>query len=328
MSEFELVAYVAEALSGLNAVLRSENPEQAQVHVPVDAVAAIIEAADSDELGTGPLLLSCTVEIGGKTHAKGSRISAEMILKTADKPARTLILGHITGAGAPRRGELMVFCTTSLEPGETLTIAEIKSMTQPATLPNRFARGTQIDTPHGEIAIEDLDAGDEILTIDGKTQLISWIGHARFSALELALEPLLRPMRIRAGALPGGRPGQDLLVSQSHRLLLDDWRAAYLYGEDEILVPACSLHNGHSVCIACPPAGIDYFHIMTERSSLVCANGLWAETLIPDHEGLAALPEALQQDAAAALNFHAPSPAALHPAFPALSGPNSSRIAA
>lgn len=43
-----------------------------------------------------------------------------------------------------------------------------------------FTRGTRILTPRGEIAIEDLKAGDAVLTMDSGFQEIRWIGSTRF----------------------------------------------------------------------------------------------------------------------------------------------------
>ena len=148
----------------------------------------------------------------------------------------------------------------------------------------RLARGTLIETPHGAIAVEDLEEGDEVMTRDGSVQLVTHVGRRRHCALELVLSPGLRPLRIGAGALTGGRPGQDLLVSQDLHLVVDDWRAAYLFGEDEILVPANSLMNGRNVYVECPLAGVEYFELVLAENGLVCANGLWAGARVEETE--------------------------------------------
>ena len=135
---------------------------------------------------------------------------------------------------------------------------------------------------YGPLAIERLDAGDEVLTRDGGIQLIEKVAYHRLSGLELLLNPNLRPVRIQAGALPGGLPSTELIVAQQHRLLLNDWRATYLFGEEEILVPAKSLLNGRNVTIECPETGIDYFQIALVRQDLISANGLWAESCMAD----------------------------------------------
>lgn len=191
----------------------------------------------------------------------------------------------------------MVFSSTQLLPGQSLVLGDMHTAPDDGPGQNCFARGTLIETPHGQLPIEQLEDGDEVLTRDGRAKLIAWIGSRRLTGIELLLNPQMQPVRIMAGALTGGRPGQDLLVSQCHRLLVDDWRAPYLFGEDEILVPALSLWNGKNVVIDCPLGGIDYFHLLMDDHSMVCANGLWAETMLPD----AVIPNPAQGAISAAL---------------------------
>lgn len=170
----------------------------------------------------------------------------------------------------------LVFASSSLTPGEQFDICAANAAVDPDSA--NFARGTLIDTPHGPIAVEHLQDGDEVLTPNGGIELITGLKRQRLTGLELALQPQLRPVCIAAGALVGGLPGTDLTVAQHHRLLLNDWRAEYLFGEEEILVPAQSLLNGRTVTIECPPNGIEYYQIALEQANLVSANGLWAET--------------------------------------------------
>ena len=179
-----------------------------------------------------------------------------------------------------------IFASTPLPDGQEVEFTVTGSGQQSTRGHNCFARGTLIDTPHGAIAVEHLDSGDEIMTRQGGVQLITWIGQRRLSGLELVLMPHLQPVRIMAGALSGGRPGQDLIVARDHRLLVDDWRAPYLFGVEEILIPAKSLLNSRTVFIDCPTAGIEYFHVLTQGEALICANGLWAETMSSSSENL------------------------------------------
>lgn len=182
--------------------------------------------------------------------------------------------------------ELFVFSTVPLAPNNVYNISGSEGADDTAALIPSFARGTLIDTPHGPQPIERLEAGDEVLTRDGGIQLIDRTNLMRISGLELFLKPHLRPVCIQAGALVWGLPGKDLMVTQRHRLLLNDWRAGYLFGEDEILVPSKSLLNGRNVTIECPETGIDYFQIGLDQQELISANGLWAETCKPDQERL------------------------------------------
>ncbi len=236
----------------------------------------------------------------------GSEIIPEFVMPSAEVPGLSFLVGQIRPAGStggPARR--LLFSTMALHGGQAHAIAGARPV-QDARPRNRFVRGTMIETPHGEVAIEDLEHGDEVLSRDGAVQLVAWRGSERISALELVLAPALRPMRIGAGALNGGRPGQDLLVAQEHRLVVDDWRATYLFGEDAILAPARSLLNGRNVSVECPLSGVEYFHLLTTSSSLVCANGLWAETLPGDGESLALLEPDLREEACRMLEAYCP----------------------
>jgi Hint domain len=258
--------------------------------------------------------------LDGRTHTAGTEIIAEQVLKTGDTPAVTLVIGRI----CDRR---VFFSVAPLAPGRRLEIASISDAGKRGQGQNCFARGTLIETPHGAIPVEHLQDGDEVMARDGGIQLIDWVGNRRLSGLELVLEPRLQPVRIMAGALTGGRPGQDLVVSQDHRLVVDDWRAAYLFGEEEILVPARSLFNDRNVVVDCPLAGVDYFHLLMADSSLVCANGLWAETMLADAQTLQLLTPQ-QRRAVQLAQSGGPDMESQCAALPALSHDSSASIAA
>lgn len=239
--------------------------------------------------------LGAPLTIAGIVYPIGSQIVPEIVLKTGGMSPVTLVSGRIfAGTDIMRKSEPIVFTSARLAPEEKIQIISAKRSTATAPVQNCFARGTLIDTPHGALPIEDLDAGDEVVTRNGSVQLISWLGQKRLCGLELVLNPSLRPVRIMAGALTGGRPGQDLSVAQNHRLLVDDWRAPYLFGEEEILVPARSLLNKTNVFIDCPLGGVDYFHLLMDGHKMVCANGLWAETMLPDPATIGMLSDAQQ----------------------------------
>ena len=77
-----------------------------------------------------------------------------------------------------------------------------------------FTAGTLIGTLLGPVRVEDLKAGDDVLTLDTGTQKIRWIGSTQRDSIDLVANPKLRPVRITAGALGDGLPAQDLLVSR------------------------------------------------------------------------------------------------------------------
>jgi len=80
-----------------------------------------------------------------------------------------------------------------------------------------FLEGTLIETVNGPRAIEDLQLGDLIPTMDSGDQPIRWVASSRIVG-----NPKAAPIRIEAGALGNTR---DLYVSPQHRILLTGWRA-------------------------------------------------------------------------------------------------------
>ncbi|MBY0333948.1 MAG: Hint domain-containing protein [Acetobacteraceae bacterium] len=137
------------------------------------------------------------------------------------------------------------------------------------TVPICFYPGTLIRTPTGEAPVESLAAGDLVLTHDGRTVAVRWMGRqtvaTRFADPVKAL-----PIRIRAGALAESVPSRDLLVSPAHALLVGG-----------VLVQAGALVNGSTITReATMPEVFTYWHVETADHSLIMAEGAPAETFV------------------------------------------------
>ena len=159
-----------------------------------------------------------------------------------------------------------------------------------------FVKGTGILTPDGEKPVETLCDGDSVICGDGAHRRIKWIGGREVHADELARSPDLRPVVIRAGAIDENCPTKDLGLSPQHRVLLTDWKAELLFGEDEVLVSAQSLTNDMSVVTDYACQEVTYFHILLDSHQTVFANGLECETLMPAEMSQTALtPEAREE---------------------------------
>lgn len=130
------------------------------------------------------------------------------------------------------------------KPIQSLTLDSINGSTFSGTTGIRqtwdylicYVRGTHILTPGGEVRIEDLSAGDLVVTRDNGPQPIRWIGCSAAMA-----RGKLAPVRFSRGVLGRGLPHRDLLVSRQHRMLLRSAIIARMFGTHEILVPAVKL---------------------------------------------------------------------------------------
>ncbi len=150
-----------------------------------------------------------------------------------------------------------------------------------------FTPDTAIATAEGPRQAGTLRPGDRIATRDHGLCPIAWIGRRDFDWRMLGLNPILRPVRIRAGALGQGLPERDLLLSPNHRLLVsarpDPDRAA-----TEALVAAAALVGRPGIGRDTPGA-VSYLQILFARHEAVLAEGCWSESYQPDRHSLAAL---------------------------------------
>jgi len=190
-------------------------------------------------------------------------------------------------------GSLLLFAMTKppLVDGATYTIRVVSGDgTTPWTdfAPVCFTSGTRIATVSGDRCIEDLVAGDLVLTMDRGYQPIRWIGSSKRPATgDLA------PILIRKGALGNDR---DLRVSPQHRMLLQGWQAEMLFGkEEEVLATAKSLVNDHSI-LREEGGEVDYFHMLFDTHEIIYAEGAPSESFHPGEQGWKALDQATRDE--------------------------------
>ncbi|MBZ8119419.1 Hint domain-containing protein [Roseovarius sp. LXJ103] len=135
-----------------------------------------------------------------------------------------------------------------------------------------FAAGTMIAVPGGERAIECLRPGDLVLMADHGPQPLVDATHTTCSAADLAAKPGLRPIRIAPGVCNNKRA---LIVSRQHAI----WMA-----REDVLIRAIHLarYAGGGVRIMNGCRKIDYHHLLFERHQIIFANGVAAESLLPE----------------------------------------------
>lgn len=148
-----------------------------------------------------------------------------------------------------------------------------------------FTAGTLITMATGaQKPVEDLKAGDRVLTRDDGPQEIRWIGHHTARATGS-----FAPIKIDAGALNNSR---DLYVSPDHRLFIYQRRDEIGAGRAELLVRARHLVNGTTVTTA-PGGFVDYYQMLFDGHQIIYAEGIAAESMLVNSQTQAALPEAM-----------------------------------
>lgn len=151
--------------------------------------------------------------------------------------------------------------------------------------PLGYRRGTRILTPTGEVEVETLRAGDQIVTRFAGIREVKHIGRQAWDGRSGQDDPTGLPVRIRAGALLRGMPARDLWVAPAHAMLVDG-----------VLVRAGALVNGVTIAHECPapdPARLEFyrpeffcieffrpefFRIELESHDCIIAEGCWSET--------------------------------------------------
>ncbi len=135
---------------------------------------------------------------------------------------------------------------------------------------NCFAAGTMIAAADGETPVEALQIGDLVRTIDGRTAPVKWIGQQMMQLRFWGQRA--QPVRIRAGALGGGLPHNDLTVTADHGMIVDG-----------LVINASALINGTSidwVPLAELPERFTVYHVETQAHDVILANGAPSETYL------------------------------------------------
>lgn len=151
-----------------------------------------------------------------------------------------------------------------------------------------FVRGTMIATLGGFTAIQDLKAGDKVMTRDNGLQEVRWIGSRSVAAVDK-----MAPVKFAAGAL--GHNEQDLWLSPNHRVLRTGWDIDMLFNTNEALIAAKHL-VGNPGIQQVSGGQVEYFHILFDKHELVLSNNVWTESFHPGQEGMSAFDDDVRQE--------------------------------
>lgn len=156
-----------------------------------------------------------------------------------------------------------------------------------------LAKGTPILTPGGWRAVEEVAAGDLVLTRDGAAVTVLWAGGRHLTGDALRADSGLLPVRITRGVLGNSC---DLRVSAQHAILMQ-------LGREEVFVRPAHLakHGYPGVRVARGVRQVSYHHLLLPDHAVLNAGNAALESMYPGPFALSALSRAAQIGVARAI---------------------------
>jgi autotransporter passenger strand-loop-strand repeat protein len=133
-----------------------------------------------------------------------------------------------------------------------------------------FCIDTLIETPAGQVKVQDLAEGDPVMTRRGVVRPITWIGTGAVLATR-GQRGSATPVIVHKGALADNVPTHDLRVTKGHSLYID-----------HVLIPVEFLVNHRSIEWDDRAQEVKLFHIELETHDVLIANGAPAESYRDD----------------------------------------------
>lgn len=130
-------------------------------------------------------------------------------------------------------------------------------------------RGTLIRTPAGEVPVETLSIGDAVITAEGLSRPVKWIGKRGYAKAFIRRNPNIAPILFSRGVLGENAPASDLAVSPEHGIYVDG-----------VLVPAKLLVNGDTIRPVLDVESVEYFHVELETPDVLWTNGARTESYV------------------------------------------------
>jgi len=194
------------------------------------------------------------------------------------------------GASVPTRS----FEVAALRADDSLYIGQDRAPAIPLfeSAFSAFARGTLIQTVHGDVAVEDLQPGDMINTSSGEPAKLIWIGSSSFVPADAGRRlPLIRMM---ADSFGEGRPSSFITVGPGARVLHTPHQLRGEAGETQLLTPVREFVDGVNVIEVVPPTPVRLFHICLTRHAAIKVGGINMETFHPGASAMRLVSQSLR----------------------------------
>jgi len=184
----------------------------------------------------------------------------------------------LTDLGQTAVVEITDTLSATTETGESFTTLltaspgeNIRGIALAPTTTACYCRGTLILTARGDVPVEELLIGDELITVSGEARPIKWIGRRSYGGRFMIGRKDILPICIKTGALSENIPKRDLWISPHHAMLIDG-----------MLIEGKDLVNGVTIVQAQQASKVEYFHIELETHDVLLAEGAASETFIDD----------------------------------------------
>ena len=135
--------------------------------------------------------------------------------------------------------------------------------------PPCFVEGTRILTRTGEVPVESLVPGDDVVAVlAGQLLPVIWVGRRTIVCTREDRPAEMWPFQVRAHAFGPGRPHRDLYLSPDHAIHVDG-----------MLVPVRYLENGTTIRRERRDS-VTYYHVELARHDILLSDGLGSESYL------------------------------------------------
>jgi len=148
-----------------------------------------------------------------------------------------------------------------------------------------LARGAQVATTQGLIAVEDLVPGMQVNTVDHGPLTLQWVGSYDMSPREVQNNDRARLYRVTADTFGYSKPEHCTVLAPRAHILLRDAACKPMFGLDTAYAPIRAFEDGMSVIAVAPMSPVTLFNLAFDRQATIIAGGLEIESYHPGPYG-------------------------------------------